>query len=445
VTIRQRLFGLEQFGVKLGLDSIRILLDALGHPQRSYPTLHIAGTNGKGSVAAMVERGLRAAGYRTGRYTSPHLADIEERFSIDGRALSPGTFDAVAADVLRVMESALATGDLSATPTFFEVTTAIGFEAFRRERVDVGVIEVGLGGRFDATNVIEPRVAAITSIDFDHERHLGSTLAAIAFEKAGIAKRGIPLIVGAVHGEAAMVIKAVAADHGAPVIDASADSTLAVRMVDGVATVTIQTPRRTYLEVRLSLAGRHQAGNALVAARMLEALDDRDREPRIVVPKEAVIAGLAQAEWPARLEWLHLPGGGDLLIDAAHNPSGAQALASYLEDAAFAPLPLVVATMQDKNVDAMIAALAPAASLWIATEAQHRRSRTARQMADDIARLTRTPVRWHADPQEAVRDALAQHRRAAAAGSIYMVGPLRAALLSRGAMLSSETHDPDGG
>jgi dihydrofolate synthase/folylpolyglutamate synthase len=241
--------------------------------------------------------------------------------------------------------------------------------------------------------------------------------------------------------EAAAVIRTVAAERGARLLDAAADSSLEVRMARGRAAVSVRTPVRAYPERLLALAGRHQAGNALVAIRILEELDGQG----IAVPASAIGEGLANAEWPARLEWLHLPGGGSLLVDAAHNPSGAEALASYLHDAGVAPLPLVVAAMQDKNAGAMIAALAPVASLWIATEAKTRRSRTAAQLAGEIAALTATEVRWHADPLEAVGLALARGPRAAAAGSIYMIGPLRAALVSRGAMLSSNRDDLDGG
>ena len=436
MTIRERLFGLEQFGIKLGLDNIRVLLGALGHPERAYPTVHIAGTNGKGSVAAMVERALRAAGHRTGRYTSPHLAGIEERFAIDGRPLTPFQFDAIALDVLRAVDTALASGALEVTPTFFEVTTAIAFVAFRRAKVDAGVIEVGLGGRFDATNILVPTVTAVTTIDFDHERHLGTTLPAIAFEKAGIAKHGVPMVIGPMPAAALQVIKVVAAASGAPVLEAAVDSTMSVSLAAGVATVSVRTPSRDYPPVRLALAGRHQTGNALVAVRILEVLDNSG----VAVPEAAVIEGLTGAEWPARLEWLRLPGGGELLIDAAHNPSGARALASYVDDAGVGPMPVVIAAMHDKNLSAMVEALAPVASKWIATAAASARSRTAPQLAGEIARLVRTEVGWHADPLDAVKDALSRHPRAIAAGSIYMVGPLRAALLARGAMLSSERH-----
>ena len=168
MTPRERLFSLEQFGIKLGLESIHKILDALERPERAWPAVHIAGTNGKGSVTAMVEHGLRAAGHRTGRYTSPHLDRIEERIALDGVPVAPDVFDTVAADILAVVDRLRESGTLEAIPTFFEVTTAMAFEIFRRTKVTVGVIEVGLGGRFDATNVLTPEVTAITSIAFDH-------------------------------------------------------------------------------------------------------------------------------------------------------------------------------------------------------------------------------------------------------------------------------------
>ena len=206
----ERLFSLERFGIKLGLDNIRIILAALGHPERAWQSIHIGGTNGKGSVAAMVERGLRAAGLKTGRYTSPHLDRIEERVAINGEAVDSATFESVTAQVFDVIDAATAIGTLTVTPTFFEVSTAIAFEIFKRAGVDVAVVEVGLGGRFDATNVLTPAITAITSIAFDHEKHLGHTLSEIAFEKAGIAKRGVPLVIGRLPAEAAARIAKVA-------------------------------------------------------------------------------------------------------------------------------------------------------------------------------------------------------------------------------------------
>jgi dihydrofolate synthase/folylpolyglutamate synthase len=427
---RERLFALEQFGIKLGLDTISLLLDELGRPDRGWPSVHIAGTNGKGSVAAMVERGLRAAGHRTGRYTSPHLDRIEERVAIGGEPVSSARFDDVTADVLALVDRLRAEGALGVMPTFFEVTTAMAFEIFRRERISVGVIEVGLGGRFDATNAIVPAVTAITSIALDHERHLGSTLEAIAFEKAGIIKPGVPVIVGPLAAGPAAVIASHADAVGAPIVDAGSTILEAVRIERGRAALSIRTPRATYANVALGLNGRHQIENALVAVRTLEACD----EAGVSVAPEAVISGLRDVRWPARLEWLHLPGAGEILIDAAHNPAGAAALASYLQDAGVAPLPIVLAVMRDKQVDDMIRALASVASIIVATEVESARALPSHDLAERIHRLEPSlPLTREPNADRALQTALSHGGRVAVAGSIFLVGPLRARLLTRGA------------
>jgi len=425
VTTHERLFALEAFGIKLGLENIRTLVAALGHPERAYPTIHVAGTNGKGSVCAMVERALRAAGYRTGLYTSPHLNRIEERVAVDGAPVSPALFESCAERVLLTADEARADGRLDVTPTFFEVTTTVAFEAFRRAQVDVAVIEVGLGGRFDATNVVGPVACAITSIAFDHERHLGSTLAAIAAEKAGIAKHDTPLVVGDLAPEARAAVDAAAGAAGAPVIDA-AGTIERVAVERGVATVSC---RGGYPPVRLALAGRHQVANAATAVRLLEVVEQEG----LPVGMDAIVTGLADARWPGRLEWLRSTGG-DLLIDAAHNPAGAEALAAYLEDAGVAPLPIAIAAMRDKDVAGMVRPLVRAASRFVTTEAAHERSHPAAALAALIEPLARgIPVEVEPDPRRAASRALEGGGRAVAAGSIYFVGPLRARLVESGA------------
>ena len=192
-----RLFALETFGIKLGLDNISRLCAALGHPERTFASLHVAGTNGKGSVTAMAHAALAASGLRAARYISPHLVDLTERFVIGDTPVSMDALQRTADDVLDCADDLIATGALAVHPTFFEATTAIAFELFRRAGVDVAVIEVGLGGRYDSTNVIAPVAGAITSIGFDHQQHLGDTIEAIAFEKAGIIKPGRPVVTGA--------------------------------------------------------------------------------------------------------------------------------------------------------------------------------------------------------------------------------------------------------
>ncbi|HUQ87670.1 MAG TPA: folylpolyglutamate synthase/dihydrofolate synthase family protein [Vicinamibacterales bacterium] len=416
----ERLFSLEQFGIKLGLDNIRIILAALGHPERAWKSIHIGGTNGKGSVAAMVECGLRAAGLKTGRYTSPHLDRIEERVAINGSSIDSATFESVTAQVLEVVDASMSKGTLTVTPTFFEVSTAIAFQIFKRAAVDVAVVEVGLGGRFDATNVLTPAITAITSIAFDHEKHLGHTLSEIAFEKAGIAKPGVPLVVGHLPAEAAERIARVAREVGAPLLDAHA------------------TSDRKYPPLTLALPGRHQLENAAVAVAILECWSTLIGH----VSTEAIVRGLTQCEWPARLEWLHVPPDGELLIDAAHNPAGAAALASYLQDTGRNKLPIVFAAMADKDLTNMIGPLAPVASAFIATTVPNARARSAEQLAAEIRRLTPLPVEALQSPEAAVTRALeptfakatvGRPRRAVACGSIYMIGPLRARLLEGGA------------
>jgi dihydrofolate synthase/folylpolyglutamate synthase len=414
MTPLERLFALEQFGIKLGLDNIRALVEALGHPERAYRSVHIGGTNGKGSVAAMVERGLRAAGLLTGRYTSPHLDRIEERVAIDGAPIDRETFAAVTAHVLDAADGLQASGVLKAAPTFFEVSTAVAFEIFKRRHVQAAIVEVGLGGRFDATNVLMPEITAITSIAMDHERHLGHTLSSIAFEKAGIAKRGVPLVVGRLPDEAAARIAAVAAEVGAVVVDARSTTT-----------------DPTYPPLNLSLAGRHQIENAAVAIAILEQWSRSVSH----VPTDAIVKGLTDCKWPGRLEWLRLPGGGEVLVDAAHNPAGATALALYLMDSGSAKLPIVFAAMRDKDVAGMIAALAPAASEFIATTVPHARARSADEMAAAIRACSVTvPVTSAVPPEAAVALGLQRSPKVVAAGSIYMIGPLRARLIEQGAV-----------
>lgn len=419
MTPLDRLFALEQFGIKLGLDNIRTILAALGHPERAWNSIHIGGTNGKGSVAAMVERGLRAAGLKTGRYTSPHLDRIEERVALDGLPVDPATFESVTAHVLDVVDASTASGALKVPPTFFEVSTAVAFEIFKRAAVDVAIVEVGLGGRFDATNVLTPKITAITSIAFDHERHLGHTLEEIAFEKAGIAKPGVTLVIGRLPREAAARIVKVAHEMGAPILDAHATTT-----------------DRKYPPLTLALAGRHQVENAAVAVAILEHWST------IVgyVPTDAIVTGLTRCEWPARLEWLRVPFDsdrpqyGELLIDAAHNPAGAAALASYLQDTGNKKLPIVFAAMADKDLKNMIASLAPVAASFIATTVPHARAKTADQLAGEIRAMVSVPVEAALSPDAAVTRALEQSPRAVACGSIYMVGPLRARLIAGGAV-----------
>ncbi len=261
------------------------------------------------------------------------------------------------ARVFRAVDALVARGVLASVPTFFEVSTAAAFVVFADAAVDIAVVEVGLGGRFDATNVITPVAAAITTIDFDHERHLGTTLTDIAREKAGIAKAGVPLIVGDVPDDALHVIEGMAQHAGAPVTRARHHAEISAELEQGHARLVVRTPVSDYGPLRLGLAGAHQAGNALVAIRLLEALGAVTGRP---VPRAAIESALAEVRWPARLEWLRHPAtGARVLVDAAHNPAGARALGDYLAQTGARGLTLVTSVMADKNVAGVLGPLLP--------------------------------------------------------------------------------------
>jgi dihydrofolate synthase / folylpolyglutamate synthase len=422
-----RLFALETFGIKLGLDNITSLCEGLGHPERSFTSLHVAGTNGKGSVTAMVHAALRAAGVHAGRYTSPHLSDLSERFVIDDRPVETAALEAVVDHVLACADRLRATGVLPVQPTFFEATTAAAFELFRRAQIEVGVIEVGLGGRFDATNVISPVAGAITTIDFDHQQHLGHTLEAIAFEKAGIIKPGMTIVLGALVSEARNVIADVARERGATLVESAADSRCTTHMTGGRARVTIETPHAAYGPVTLGLRGEHQAHNAVVAVRLLESAADRG----VRMSRGAIEQGLANAQWPARLELIQLDGRQEVLLDAAHNPEGARALAAYLRRWHPERPPLVIGVMRDKNVQDIIGTLLPHVSSVIATAAPTPRAIPAEDLAQHLRAAGASDVVAEPDAARAIDLALERGPLVCVAGSIFLAGAVRDGLKRR--------------
>jgi len=392
------LFSLEQFGIKFGLQNISALVAELGHPERTFQSVHIAGTNGKGSVTAMVDAALRAAGHRTARYTSPHLVDLTERFAIDGEPVSQGALLSAITTVRSAVEALRARAILDVQPTFFEVTTAVAFELFRRAHVEIAVLEVGLGGRLDATNVVSPVATAITSIAFEHQRYLGNTLREIAAEKAGIVKPGVPVVVGPLDPEADEAIAAIASARGAALVRATACD------ADGLT---------------VGLAGAHQRANAGVAVRLLQIVDARG----VAVPRSAIAAGVASPRWPGRLDRRRLADGREVLLDAAHNPAGAVALASYLKADGRGPRPLVFAAMRDKAVGEMLAVLLPVTSRLVVTAASTARSAdpdsiaaTARELAPSL------PIDVEPTPSAALACAWRASPDIVVAGSVFLLG-----------------------
>jgi dihydrofolate synthase/folylpolyglutamate synthase len=427
--VLERLFALETFGIKLGLENIRRLCEALDHPERTFLSFHIAGTNGKGSVTAMVHAALRNTRIRAARYTSPHLVRLRERFVVGDAPVDDETLQQVTEDVLDCADSLQRDGVLPAPPTFFEASTAIAFEIFRRKRVEVAVIEVGLGGRFDATNVLNPPIGAITSIALDHEQHLGHTLAEIAFEKAGIIKPGMIVVCGSLPPVALEVMRRVATERGATLVEPARDSRIHYEMQEGRARLTIETDKRRYGPMLLALRGEHQVANAVVAARVLETAAAHG----VDVPVSAVVQGCETVNWPARLELFQLSEGRRALLDAAHNPEGARALRSYL--AAWHPErpALVIGLMRDKDADAIVGELLPVTSTVITTAAATPRAMPAKELAARVRVLdAQRSIHVYGDVRSALDAAFEASTTACVAGSIFLAGEARECLEQRG-------------
>jgi dihydrofolate synthase/folylpolyglutamate synthase len=420
VTAREYLFSLEQFGIKLGLEQITALLAAMAHPERAFPSILVAGTNGKGSVAAMLERGFRAAGYRTGRYTSPHLVRLEERFALGGEPIAATVLDEAAE---RIREAARA---LAWPPSFFEATTALALDVFRSAAVHVAILEVGLGGRLDATNAVDASSVAITAIDLDHEEHLGRTIDAIAAEKAGVIKAGSLVVLGENREVVADVITERCRAVGARLVRAVDGSASSIVMIDGRARMQLTTPRARYADLTVGLRGRHQAQNALTAMRLLEEIDAAGR---FAVPFEARRAGIEGAVWPGRLElcrWRSV----DVLLDGAHNPSGARSLAQYLWETYGTRLPMVIGIMRDKDATRILEALLPVASRIVFTAPRSARAAAPESLSSLARRLDpEIPVETAADPLDAIaRLGDRAEGPIVVAGSLYLVGEVRAGL-----------------
>jgi dihydrofolate synthase / folylpolyglutamate synthase len=301
--VQDYLFGLKARGAKFGIDRMRLLAAELGHPERAVPCVHVAGTNGKGSVAAMLEAIFRAAGWRTGLYTSPHLVRLGERVRVDGRILSEAEIAAYTTELRPLADRVASAVGEDDRPSFFEFMTAMAFLQFRRSRCDIAVVEVGLGGRLDATNVVDPEVSVITSIGLDHCEYLGDTIAEIAAEKAGIIKPGRPVVIGRMPAEAARVIRGIALEKGARVVS------VADEFGDGLARYP-----------QTNLEGGYQRWNAATAAMVARVLPERWK-----LTADVVARGLAQVDWPGRWQRIRL-GGRLAVLDASHNPEGAQVL-----------------------------------------------------------------------------------------------------------------------
>lgn len=420
-----RLYGLQRFGIKLGLETVSALLSELGNPQRRFHALHVAGTNGKGSVAAMTASILHAAGVRVGLYTSPHCLDFCERIKIQG-------IDIPHDRVVDLFARVQALPSFLVQPTFFEVATVMAFQYFAEERVDIGVIEVGMGGRFDATNVCHPLGTIITNVSFDHERYLGSSLPDIAFEKAGIIKRRVPVVVGPVERDVSTVLQERAQRENAPLI-AFGKEFLCVSHDAGSFDVT--GTRAEYLNLRCSLEGRHQAVNAACSIVALES----GVMPHLSISERIIRRGLESVTWPGRLERLQRR---PLIVcDGAHNPAAAECLQIHLQglldERNGRRLIVVIGMMQDKNLSAFLNALVPLADEVILTQIEHPRSAPVLALKRALP-VVDVPVHERESPQTAIDWAtrLADHDDlVCVTGSLFLVGHVKS-------LMTGSTYEP---
>lgn len=410
---------------KFSLDEIRILLEALGNPHRRFPSVLIAGTNGKGSTASTLASILSASGLCTGLYTSPHLARINERIRIDRAEIAD---DAFAASWFRAHDAAeqlVLEKRLEYLPSFFEMLTAQAFVCFADAPVDFAVLEVGMGGRLDATNIVEPLLSIITDISYDHMEWLGSTLGAIAREKAGILRAGGTLIALPQHPEASEVLGEVAAELGVRAVSATeympsleAGATGAYRVEALGAEITIESP----------LVGAHQHRNRALA--IAAAVELAERHARPVTP-QSIETGVRLTRWPARLERIDARGC-EWILDVAHNPAGAWALRAGLRDAFEAdhPRTLVFSCLRDKPIAEMAQILFPVFEQVILAPIHSPRAAAVEDLLE-AARATGTPARAASDMSEALglAEAAAGGGAIVVSGSVYLVGEARSALL----------------
>ena len=421
---------------KFDLRNMEILAEALGHPERRFPSVLIAGTNGKGSTSATLAAICQAAGYETGLYTSPHLVKINERIQMNGEPIADAEFAEIYDRVVKAGEQLVAAGKLQQPPSFFETLTAMAFEYFASARVDIAILEVGMGGRLDATNIVTPAVSVITDVSLDHQNYLGNTIAEIAREKAGIIKPNGVLVTLPQHPQANDVIGQVATERNARGVSATKYvpnvSPGAVKF-DALRPIAHQTGAffrsRYFLEVmgeetliETPLIGRHQLRNVALAIAAAEELNQHG----FTITPQQISMGVAQTRWPGRFQFIaRTHSHPDTIIDVAHNPAGAWALRSALsENFADHPITLVFGAMKDKAIPEMVQILAPIAQQLILTHADSPRAANEVEIKQMVSDLTSDAILTQNVP-----DALAQAARVTPSnglvvitGSIYVVG-----------------------
>jgi dihydrofolate synthase/folylpolyglutamate synthase len=412
----------------LKLDRMRTLLAGLGDPHRRVRCVHVAGTKGKGSTCAILASVLRAAGYRTGLFTSPHLTDVSERIQVDGVPISRDEMAmhmSKVADVVRQMDAA---GDPTMSPTFFEIITALGFLQFDQQHVDIAVLEVGLGGRFDSTNVCEPLVSIITNVSYDHVSILGPSLAEIANQKAGIIKSGVPVVTTADDPEVVGVIERVAAEVGAPLSLVGRDFDWD-RATASQAAVRVRVGGRNLGLFPLRLYGHHQGGNAAAAVIAIDYLC----RAGLKIGGNAMTAGIYDVVWPARMELISRHP--VVVLDCAHNVASIRALVETLASSFSVEgrRHLILAMSSDKQIPEMLSELVPVFDQFYLTRFRSNpRSAEPEAVADMLRELGTDGITIHATPEDAwaaARQFAKKVDRIVVAGSVFLAGELRPVLV----------------
>jgi dihydrofolate synthase/folylpolyglutamate synthase len=414
-------------GIKLGLERITEILKRLGNPQDQFQAIHIAGTNGKGSTVAMYDSVLRKAGYRTGCYTSPHLVSYRERFAVDHEPITKMELAKIVTHIQPVLHTIQMDG--LGTPTEFEVGTVIAFEYFALQKVDVAVIEVGMGGRFDATNVLHPVLSIITHVALDHQEFLGNTLERIAFEKAGIIKPEIPLVIGLQEPAIEGLLSEIAVARGSTHKKACAISYRELKLSEDFTEFMIEDNYLGKLPVKLGLIGEHQAANCLNVLAGVEFLDNAG----IHIGKEALLKGLKESKWPGRMEKITLEGPLKLYLDGAHNPDGAKALVKSIKTMfPDRKADLLFGVLNNRPCDEIAEILAQVIRRVIVTTVPDPKSTPVTDLAKSFQRLG-IPAIIEPLPDKALQLLIdTDNQLAIATGSLYLIGYLRGLLYGTG-------------
>ncbi len=420
--------GNEVETMKLGLENIRTLLDALGDPQNNYLKVQVAGTNGKGSVCAFLDSICFEAGIPTGLYTSPHLVSITERVKIGGKNISEEEFARLATLVRETSESLVADGKLERVPTYFEQVTAMALQAFADAKVELAILETGLGGRFDATTAANAEIAAITSIDLDHQEYLGDTIEEIAAEKAAIIRDDSTVVLARQDKSVERILHGHCRELGVEPIWATSDIDLSVIDVEGykLLNYSLTTDKMTYSKIEPNMAGRHQVGNAAVAVGIAEDLQRRGFK----ITESDIWMGLSTATHSGRLEY-----DGRYLFDGAHNIGGATALREYLDEFVSQPITMIFAAMKDKEIAEIGEILFPKAETLILTKPDNSRAmdpaEIAAQMPDGIDANRIVVTHTVKDAITHAIDVAGDNGLILVTGSLYLVGEVKRILSSQ--------------